>query len=62
LGESVADVRGPPGMAAATVAPTRAACAQDVGWGGWAAAAPIRPKAGRAAAESRPKGEGARLG
>jgi hypothetical protein len=49
-------------MAAATVAPTRAACAQDVGWGGWAAAAPIRPKAGRAAAESRPKGEGARLG
>jgi hypothetical protein len=28
------------------VAPTRAARAQDVGWGGWAAAAPIRPKAG----------------
>jgi hypothetical protein len=38
LGEGAADGRGPPGMAAAAVAPTRAARAQDAGWGGWAAA------------------------
>jgi hypothetical protein len=46
LGKGAADGRGPPGMAAAAVAPTLAARAQDAGWGGWAAAVPIRPKAG----------------
>jgi hypothetical protein len=59
LGEGVADGRGPPGMVAATVAPTRAARAQDAGWGGWATATPIQPKAGGEAVQAA---TGSRLG
>jgi hypothetical protein len=63
FGEEVGLTGGPHQGVAAAVAPTRAACrTRGGGWGGWAATAPIRPKAGVGhAGEGKEEGVGRTL-